>query len=195
METIKIKIILGSTRKNRFSDKPGNWILEQAKKKEGAEVELLDLRDYPMPFYDEPISPAMIKDGAYQNEIVKKWAAKINEADAFIIVTPEYNHSTSGVLKNALDSIYTEWNNKPVSFVSYGGVGGARAVEQVRTVAIALQMAPIRSAVHIPGGPWNLLDEKGNLKEGAFFPFENSASAMLDQLIWWGRALKAARNK
>lgn len=193
METIKIKIILGSTRQNRFSDKAGAWIFDEAQKKEGAEVELLDLRDYPMPFYDAPISPAMIKDGAYHNEVVKQWAAKIRAADAFIILTPEYNHGTSGVLKNALDSIYAEWNNKPVGFVSYGGVGGARAVEQLRTIVIELQMAPIRNAVHIPGGPWNLLDEKGNLKEGAFVPFENSAKAMLDQLMWWGRALKAAR--
>jgi len=192
-QRIRIKIILGSTRQSRFSDKPGSWILEQAKNREGAEVELLDLRDYPMPFYDEPISPAMVKDGAYQNEVVKKWAAKIREADAFIIVTPEYNHGTSGVLKNALDSVYAEWNNKPVSFVSYGGVGGTRAVEQLRTVAIELQMVPIRSAVHIQGGPWNLLDEDGNLKEGVLIPFENSARTMLDQLMWWGHALKVAR--
>lgn len=195
METINIKIILGSTRQNRFSDKPGAWMLGETKKKDGIESELLDLRDYPMPFYDEPMSPAMIKDGAYSNEIVKRWAAKIKEADAFIIVTPEYNHGTSGVLKNALDSVYAEWNNKPVSFVSYGGVSGARAVEQLRTVAIELQMAPIRSAVHIPGGPWNLLDEHGNLKEAVFVPFEKSAAAMLDQLLWWARALKTAREQ
>lgn len=190
----KIKIILGSTRPSRFSDKPGNWIFSEVRKKDNVEAELLDLRDYTMPFFNEPMSPAMIKDGAYANEVVRKWAEKIKEADAFIIVTPEYNHGTSGVLKNALDSIYTEWNNKPVGFVSYGGVGGARAVEQLRAVAVELQMAPIRNAVHIQGGPWNLLDEKGNLKDSAFAPYEKLASAMLDQLIWWGQALKVARN-
>ncbi|MBI2046356.1 MAG: NAD(P)H-dependent oxidoreductase [Parcubacteria group bacterium] len=192
---VKIKIILGSTRQNRFSDKPGAWIFEETKKKEGVDAELLDLRDYPLPFFDEPMSPAMIKDGAYPNEATKKWALKISEADAFIMVTPEYNHGTSGVLKNALDSVYTEWNNKPIGFVSYGGVGGARAVEQLRLVAIELQMAPIRSAVHIMGGPWNLLDDNGKLKDGALEPFQQSAEGMLDQLMWWARALKTAREQ
>ncbi len=191
---IKIKIILGSTRQNRFSDRPGSWISEEAKKKEGVEVELLDLRDYPMPFYNEPTSPSMIKDGEYPSEIVRKWAAKIKEADAFIIVTPEYNHSISGILKNALDSIYSEWNNKPVGFVAYGGLGGARVVEHLRGIVIELQMAPIRNAVHIPQH-WNLFDEQGNLKQKAFDPFVSGADAMLNQLIWWAKALKSVREQ
>jgi len=189
---LKVKIILGSTRPNRFSDKAGVWILGEAKKKAAIDVELLDLRDYPLPFFYEPMSPAMVKDGAYPNEIAKKWAAKIQEADGFIIVTPEYNHGTSGVLKNALDYIYAEWNNKPVSFVSYGSVGGTRAVEQLRQVAVELQMAPIRNAVHIPQH-WNLLDEKGNLKNEALEPFHENVKALLNQLIWWAKALKSAR--
>lgn len=191
-KNLKIKIILGSTRRNRFSDKPGNWIFEEAEKKEGVDVELLDLRDWPFPFYNEPISPATVKDGAYPNEIVRKWAEKIRGADAFIIVTPEYNHSTSAVLKNALDSVYAEWNNKPVGFVAYGSVGGARAVEHLRGIAVELQMAPVRSTVHIPQ-PWNLLDENGNLKSGALDPFKNSAESLLNQLIWWAKALRTAR--
>lgn len=194
MNTIKIKIILGSTRQNRFGDKPGAWILGEAKKKEGMETELLDLRDYPLPFFDESMSPAMVKDSAYPNEITRKWAAKIQEADAFVIVTPEYNHGTSGVLKNALDYIYAEWNNKPVGFVAYGGVGGARAVEHLRGVAVELQMTPIRNAVHIPQH-WNLLDENGELKAGALEPFKGSATALLDQLLWWAKALKTAREQ
>ena len=160
---LKIKIILGSTRQQRFSDKPGNWIYKEAKKKNGIDAEILDLRDYQLPFFNEPMSPGMIKDGVYPNEIARKWADKIREADAFIIVTPEYNHGISGVLKNALDYIYAEWNNKPVGFVAYGGVGGARAVEHLRGVAIELQMAPIRNAIHIPQH-WNLLDDNGDLK-------------------------------
>ncbi|MDO8536700.1 MAG: NAD(P)H-dependent oxidoreductase [bacterium] len=191
---LNIKIILGSTRQNRFGDKPAKWIYEETKKREGVNAEFLDLRDYPMPFYDEPVSPSIIKDGAYANESVRKWAAKIAEADAFIVVSPEYNHGTSGVLKNALDNIYAEWNNKPVGFVSYGSVGGARAVEHLRGIVVELQMAPIRSAVHIPQ-PWNLLGEKGNLKVGALDPYERSANALLDQLIWWANALQAAREK
>lgn len=189
---LKIKIILGSTRLNRFSDKPGTWILKEIKKKEGIDPEILDLRDYPLPFYNEPISPSMVKNGEYPNDITKKWAAKIQEADGFIIITPEYNHGTSGVLKNALDHIYAEWNNKPVAFVAYGGVDGARAVEQLRTVTVELQMAPIRNAIHIPQ-PWTLSDENGNLKDGALDPFKGNANGLFDQLVWWAKALKVAR--
>lgn len=192
--SIEIKVIVGSTRQGRFSEKPAQWIFEEAKKLEGVEAELLDLRDYPLPFFDEPTSPAIVKDGAYPNDVAKKWAAKIREADAFIIITPEYNHGTSGVLKNALDYVYAEWNNKPVGFVAYGGVGGARAVEQLRGVAIELQMAPIRNAVHIPQH-WNLLDENGGLKTGALDPFKKSADTFLDQLLWWAKALKIAREQ
>ncbi len=191
---IKIKIIVGSTRENRFSDKPAAWILGMAKKREGIDVELLDLRDYQLPFYDAPMSPSMVKDSAYPNEIARSWAQKIKEADAFVIVTPEYNHGISGVLKNALDTVYAEWNNKAAGFVAYGGVGGARAVEHLRGVMVELQIAPIRNAVHIRE-PWNLLDEKGNLKDGVLDPYQSSAEALLDQLLWWAKALKAAREK
>ncbi|MBI4049815.1 MAG: NAD(P)H-dependent oxidoreductase [Candidatus Doudnabacteria bacterium] len=191
---LRIKIILGSTRPNRFSDKPGAWILKEAKKKPGVEAELLDLRDYPLPFYNQPVSPSQIKGSAYAEEIVRKWAAKIKEADAFIIVAPEYNHGISGVLKNALDSVYAEWNKKAVGFVAYGSVGGARSVEHLRGVAVELQMAPIRSAIHIPN-PWNMLDEKGSLQDGALDPFAKSAEAFLNQLIWWAQALKTAREQ
>ncbi|OGZ08226.1 MAG: FMN reductase [Candidatus Lloydbacteria bacterium RIFCSPHIGHO2_02_FULL_50_13] len=193
MLPLKLKIILGSTREGRFGDKPARWIFEEAKKKVGAEVELLDLRDYPMPFFNDPVSPSYRK-GAHQNPVVAKWAAKIAEADAFIVVTPEYNHGYSGVLKNALDHVFPEWKNKPVSFVAYGGVGGARAVEQLRLVSVELQMAPMRSAVHIPA-PWTLLDEKGNLKEGALDQFAQGADNLLTQLVWWADALRAARAK
>ncbi len=189
---INIKVIVGSTRQNRFSEKPAQWIFEEAKKLEGVEAELLDLHDYEMPFFDSPMLPAMTQ-GKYENETVRKWAEKIKEGDAFIIVTPEYNHGYSAVLKNALDVIYLEWNRKPVGFVSYGSVGGARAVEQLRQVAVELQMAPVRNAVHIPRH-WNLLDDNGNLKEGALDAFKKSAESMLDELVWWAQALKSARD-
>lgn len=189
MDTLKIKVILGSTRPNRFNDKPGNWIFEEAKKLEGVEVELLDLRDFPLPMFDLPQSPKMIKDGNYGNDIVNVWANKIDEADAYIIVSPEYNHGPSAVIKNALDSVYHPWGNKVVGFVSYGSVGGARAVEQLRMNAIELQMAPVHTAVHIPasiiwGTGWNAEAEAA---------MKNSADTMLEQLTRWGRAMKAAR--
>ncbi|PIR57717.1 MAG: nadph-dependent fmn reductase, partial [Parcubacteria group bacterium CG10_big_fil_rev_8_21_14_0_10_38_31] len=151
--SLKIKVIVGSTRQSRFSEKPAGWVLEELKKREGIEAELLDLRDFPMPFFDEAVSPAM-KQGPYQNEVVKKWTGKIAEADGFIIVTPEYNHGYPAVLKNALDYVYAEWNRKAVGFVSYGSVSGARSVEQLRQVSIELQMAPIRSAIHLPADKW-----------------------------------------
>lgn len=191
---INIKVIIGSTRQNRFSEYPARWIYEEAKKASDTDVELLDLRDYPLPFFNEPMSPAMVKDGVYPNEIARTWAEKIREADAFIMVTPEYNHSASGVLKNALDYIYAEWNNKPVGFIAYGGVGGARAVEHLRGIAVELQMAPIRNAIHIPQH-WNMLDENGKLKAGALDSFNGSAKAFLEQLLWWAKALKAAQEQ
>jgi len=147
--TLIIKIILGSTRRNRFGDKPANWIYEETKKKSGVTAELLDLRDFPMPFFDEPMGPSSLNEN-YSHDMVKKWAVKIKESDAFIIVTPEYNHGYPAVLKNAIDSIFPEWNDKPVGFVSYGGVGGARCVEQLRQVAVEMRMIPIRSALHLP---------------------------------------------
>lgn len=191
---LKIKIIVGSTRENRFSDKPAAWILEAVRKREGIDAELLDLRDYQLPFYNAPMSPSMVKDGRYPNEVARQWAAKVGEADAFIVVTPEYNHGIPGVLKNVLDTVYAEWNNKAIGFVAYGGVGGARAVEHLRGVAVELQMAPIRNAVHIRE-PWNLLDESGSLKDRALDSYKPAAEALLDQLLWWAKALQAAREK
>lgn len=188
MKTLSIKVIMGSTRQNRFSEKPAQWIFEEAKKREELEVELLDLRDYPMPFFNEAVSPSMSKE-SYSNEVVAKWKEKVKEADGYIIATPEYNHGYPAVLKNALDYVYHEWNNKPVSFVSWGGVAGARSVEQLRLVAIELQMAPIRNAVYIPNF-WTMLDESGKLKTDSL---QKSADDLLTQLTWWASALKTAR--
>ena len=200
MKNIKIKVIIGSTRQNRFSEKPSNWILEEAKKLEGIEVELLDLRDYAMPFFEDPMSPSMAK-GSYSNKVVKKWAEKINEGDAFIIVTPEYNHGYPAVLKNAMDVIYPEWNRKPVGFVSYGGALGARVVEQLRQVAVELQMAPIRNAIHIPVDIFfAAMMGKGPTGPEMFEPIRKGmmgdrVQIFFDDLLWWAKALKAAREK
>lgn len=188
---LKVKIILGSTRLTRFSEHAGGWILEEAKKIAGIDAEILDLRDYAMPFFNEAVTPSTKKED-YTDEAVQRWTKKINEADGFVIVSPEYNHGYSGVLKNALDYVYKEWNNKPVGFVAYGSAGGARAVEQLRAVAVELQMVPIRNAVHIMA-PWFLRDEKGNLKEGALDSYQGAAEGLLTQLLWWTKALKVAR--
>jgi NAD(P)H-dependent FMN reductase len=186
---LKIQVIMGSTRQGRFGEKPAKWIFEELKKKENVEAELIDLRDYPLPFFDEPMSPATSK-GKYTNETAIKWAKKVGEADGYIIVTPEYNHGYPAVLKNALDYVYKEWNNKPVGFVSYGGVsGGTRSVQQLRQVVIELQMVPIRNGIHIPMY-WTNLDEKGELKTDSL---KENAENFLNQLIFWTKNLKTVR--
>lgn len=190
--TLNIKVIAGSVRESRFSDKAAAWIAGEANTQEGVTAEVLDLRDYDMPFFNEAMSPSM-KQAPYTNEAVARFTAKIAEGDAYIIVTPEYNRGTSGVLKNALDWVYQEWNNKPVAFVSYGTVGGARAVEQLRLTAVELQMAPIRNAVHIPGEHYfPVLFGKADAGE-LFASLGKQSDGMLTQLIWWARTLKAAR--
>ncbi len=188
MSKLKIQIIIGSVRQTRFGVQPANWIYEKAKKLEGLEVELIDLKDWPLPFFDEPKSPST-SGGVYENPDGARWADKIGEADGYIIVAPEYNHGYSAVLKNAMDWVYKQWNNKPVAFVSYGTVGGARAVEQLRQVAVEVQMTPIRAAIHMVA-PWNLLDAQGQLKTESF---EKAGDDMLAQLVWWTTALKKAR--
>lgn len=193
-DTLSIKVIAGSTREGRFSDKATLWIAEELKKQPGLQVEVLDLRDYEMPFFNEAATPSY-KPAPYTNEAVARFTAKIAEGDAFVMVTPEYNHGPSAVLKNAIDWVAQEWNNKPVGFVSYGSVGGARAVEQLRLTAIELQMAPIREAVHIPGeeffpvlfGKVPAADMLAKMTE--------KSDRMIPQLIWWAQALKSARQK
>ncbi len=190
MNKLKILIILGSTRENRFGEQPAQFILEEAKKRDELDVELIDLRDLDLPFFNEPVSPSSNK-GNYVNKEARKWADKIKQADGYIWITPEYNHSYSAVLKNAIDYVYPEWNKKPVGLVSYGSVGGARAVEHLRNVAAELQMVSVRTAVLIPE-PWNLDSKEGI---AMFKPFHGMSDLMLDQLTWWGNALKEARNK
>ena len=189
---LNIKVIAGSTREGRFSDKAAAWIAEEIKKQKGVAVEVLDLRDYDMPFFNEPMSPSF-KQEPYKNDAVARFTKKIEEGDAFVMITPEYNHGTSGVLKNALDWVYPEWNNKPVAFVSYGSVGGAHAIEQLRMNAVELQMAPIRAAVHIPGEQYfPVLFGKAEAKD-LFASQSEKAETMITQLLWWTRALKKAR--
>jgi NAD(P)H-dependent FMN reductase len=191
MNKLKIAVILGSIREGRFGETPARWIHDIARARSELDVSLLDLRDHPLPLFDDRTSPAY---GESKYEEARAWQKTVGAFDAFILVTPEYNHGPSAVLKNALDWAYKEWNNKPVSFVAYGGVGGARAVEQLRLIAIELQMAPIRSAVHILL-PDMMAVRKGEKTLAELEHLSKSASGMLDQLVWWARALKAARER
>jgi len=187
-----ISIIIGSTRQKRFSEKPAQWIFQHLKKQEGVDARLLDLRDFPMPFFDEAVTPATPGRPPYQNEVVKKWTAAIGASDGFIFVTPEYNHGVSAVLKNAIDWVYPEWNRKVAAFVSYGGVMGARSVEHLRQIAIEVQIAPIRSSVHIPVATLFAHFQGGDVDKG-LAELEAPAKAMIDDLLWWTKALKAVR--
>lgn len=176
----KIQIILGSTRQGRRGEKVAKWVLGQAIMRKDLKVELLDLRDWPLPFFDEPKSPSTISEGEYSTKAANQWAAKVAEADGYVIVTPEYNHGYSAVLKNALDYVYKGWNNKPVFFVSYstGSVGGARAVEQLRVVVNNLQMVALQAALHLPR-VHEAFDEQGGVKDARF---NSGLSAIFDQL-------------
>jgi NAD(P)H-dependent FMN reductase len=182
----RIGIILGSTRPNRLGDQVARWVFGLASQRDDAEYELVDLRDYPLPHLDEPLPPSF---GQYANDHTKEWAQKIASFDGFVIVTPEYNHGTSGVLKNALDYLYAEWNNKAVGFVSYGQVGGARAAEHLRLVAAELQMADVRQQVAL-----SLITEFENFS--VFKPGDYNVGALqtlLDQVVAWSAALEPLR--
>jgi NAD(P)H-dependent FMN reductase len=182
----RIGIILGSTRPNRNGEQVARWVYDIASRRSDAEYELVDLRDYPLPHLDEPMPPSL---GQYAHDHTKEWAGKIASFDGFVIVTPEYNHGTSGVLKNAIDYLYAEWNNKAVGFVSYGAVGGARAAEHLRLVAGELQMADVRQQVAL-----SLLTEFENFS--VFKPGDGNVvalSTLLDQVVSWSAALAPLR--
>lgn len=183
----KIAIILGSTRPGRNGKQVADWILEQAARRDDAEFELVDLADHPLPHLDEPMPPAM---GQYKNDHTKKWAEKIAEFDGYVFVTPEYNHSTSGVLKNAIDYLHREWNNKAAALVGYGGVGGARAIEHLRLVLAELQVATVRQTLTL-----SLTTDFERYT--TFTPSDHQAvflDTMFDQLIAWSQALESVRN-
>jgi NAD(P)H-dependent FMN reductase len=186
-----ISVIVGSTRQSRFSEKPAQWIFQHLKQRD-VDARLLDLRDFPMPFFDHAVPPAMPGRAPYENEIVKKWTAAIEASDGYIFVAPEYNYGPPAVLKNAIDWVYPEWNRKAAAFVSFGGLGGARSVQQLRETAIELQLAPIHSSVHIPVATLWAHFQGGDVdKELA--ELETPAKVMIDDLLWWTTALKTAR--
>ena len=189
MSKPNIAIIVGSTREGRFADKPAQWLAKIAKSRGDVEVEIVDLKDYPLPFLGEARPDA---DAASQEAAGKAWQAKLEQFDGYIFTAAEYNHAPTAVLKNALDSARAEWFRKPAGFVGYGGVGGARAVEQLRMIAVELQMAPVKSAVHIGWADYlPVMQGQKTLEE--LDHLNQNATALLDDVVWWARALKAAR--
>jgi NAD(P)H-dependent FMN reductase len=189
----KIALIIGSTRPTRFADIPANWMKAQVEARGDMEVEVVDLRDHKLPFFHDMASNAYVPS---TDAAVVAWQKKIAEFDGYIFVVAEYNHSVTGELKNALDQAYVEWAHKPMAAIAYGSMGGARALEHLRMIAVELQMVPVRNAVHIGGGDfWKLhpgMGGSGDMAhvEAALLP---SAKATLDDLAWWAGATMAAR--
>jgi NAD(P)H-dependent FMN reductase len=183
---IKVAILIGSTRPGRRGEAVARWVYEIAQKRRDAEFEIVDLKDFNLPLLDEPLPPSL---GQYSQPHTKAWAAKIETFDAFVFVTPEYNHSVPGALKNAIDYLYAEWNNKAAGFVSYGSAGGARAVEHLRIVMAEVQVAAVRAQV--------MLSLNTDFKNFAAFQpdpqHEASVTTMLNQVVAWGGALKTLR--
>ena len=187
----RIGIVMSTTRQGRFGDKAAAWFHAIAAARTDLDFEVVDLRDYPLPFFDEPMSPAW---AAPKNEVAVRWARKVAAFDGFVFVLAEYNHGLPAVLKNALDYAYREFNRKPAACVAYGGVGGARATEQLRLVQVELQMVPIRAAVHIGGADFIGLFMQG--KTFADMPhLETPAKELLEELAWWTGALKSPREE
>jgi NAD(P)H-dependent FMN reductase len=185
-QMLKIQVIVGSVREGRASLPIARWVHAGASEHDHLAAELVDLVDWPLPMFALAMPPAM---GAYKDPLQQRWAAKIGEADGYVLVSPEYNHSTSAVLKNALDYLYAEWNRKPVAFVSFGNAGGARAVEQLRGIAVELRMAPLGEAVHLFG-----IGDK--LRDGRFETDAKDKKQLVqlfESLAWWAEALRIAR--
>jgi NAD(P)H-dependent FMN reductase len=190
---LRVGLIVGSTRPNRFADTPVQWLVEGASARRDLQLAVLDLRDYRLPFFNEPASPAYT-GGVYTEPEAEAWRKRIGEFDAFIATVAEYNHGPTAVLKNAFDSAFLEWQRKPIAFVGYGGVGAARAIETLRGAVIELQMAPIRHEVNIAMEPYLGIVQNGrSLNDYGYLV--QSREAMFDHLVWWGEALKAARQK
>jgi len=189
----RIAVIVGSTRPTRFADTPAQWILKQAQARDDMEVELVDLRDHPLPFFDEMASNMWMPS---QNPEAIRWQETVARFDGFIFVVAEYNHSITGALKNALDQAYKEWTRKPFTAIGYGGVGAARAIEHLRGIGVELQMVSTHAAVHIGGSDFMTIFPMGGNKpieeiEANLLP---SATTALDELVWWAKATMAAKS-
>lgn len=189
----RFAIVIGSTRPTRFADVPAQWILQQAEARGDMDVELVDLRDHALPFFDEMASNLWMPS---RNPAAIRWQKMVGRFDGYIFVVAEYNRSITGVLKNALDQAYKEWNRKPFTAIGYGGTGAARAVEHLRLISVELQMVSTRAAVHIGGGDFLAVHPAFGNKpiteiEANLLP---AVKAALDELMWWAKATMAAKS-
>jgi NAD(P)H-dependent FMN reductase len=189
----RIQIIIGSTRPGRFADKPVAWLVDRLSDRDDLELDVVDLRDHPLPYFDSPMSPARsLRD--YPNEEVAKLGRRFDSADGYIAVTSEYNHGYPASLKNALDYVFPEFNKKPMTFVGYGNAGGARAIEQLRLVTVEFEMAPLRRAVHIFPEVMRPAMTAETFTPAIFESLDERLVMMVNELLWWTHALKTARD-
>lgn len=187
--TPRIAIVIGTTRDTRFGETPARWILDAATARGDMDAELVDLRDFDLPLFNEVASNLWMPS---KDPNAIRWQQKIGEFDGYVFVTAEYNHSIPGALKNALDQAYVEWVRKPAAVVAYGSVGGARAAEHLRSICVELQMAPTRTGVHIQGADFMAVRQgKATLESLEYL--KPNVQQMLDELLWWTTALKTAR--
>jgi NAD(P)H-dependent FMN reductase len=189
---MNVALIVGSTRPNRFADTSAGWITAGAKVRRDFQLQVLDLREHVLPFFNEPAAP-IYTGGRYSEPAAEAWRQLIRGYDAFIVTVAEYNHGPTAVLKNALDSAYFEWNRKPIAFVGHGGVGAARAIEHLRGIAIELQMVPIKYEVNIAMEPYLGVVQRGKALDDYDY-LVSARTAMFDDLAWWARALRSARD-
>lgn len=189
---IRIGVVLSSVREGRRGEAFARWIQALAAEREGVEVELLDLEEWALPHYAHRDTPNVAEKAYAEGSLERRWAEKVGALDAFVIVTPEYNHGYPSSLKAALDAVYAPWNHKAVAFLSYGGfASGARAAEQLRLVAVELRMAPVRDEVNVRLVGYTA-DERGHPADPLY---GKKARAMLDDLLWWARVLKDGRQR
>ena len=190
----KIAIIIGSTRATRFADKPAQWMLKQAQTRTDMSVELVDLRDYDLPMFNEMASNAWMPS---QDAHAVAWQNKLAEFDGFIFVVAEYNRSVTGALKNAMDQANKEWAHKPMGAIAYGSMGASSALQHLRIIGVELQMVPVRNAVHIGGADLFKIHPMGGNMNGRVEEIEASllpaAKGLLDDIVWWANATMAAR--
>jgi NAD(P)H-dependent FMN reductase len=189
---VLLQVITGTTREGRFSERVAQWVMSCFWGHGAFDVELVDLRDHPLPFFDGDPPARIGRD--YVNKAVARFGGVIDRADGYVILTAEYNHGYPAVLKNALDSTFIEWRRKPVAFVAWGNTGGARAVEQLRAVAVEFEMAPMRHAVHVLPDVMRAILQADDPEDPAHFaPLEPRLAMLADDLEWWMRALATAR--
>ncbi|WP_426572804.1 NADPH-dependent FMN reductase [Aquihabitans sp. McL0605] len=187
-----IQVILGTTRPGRFSERVGDWLVDRLGQRDDLTVELLDLRDHPLPIYELDVAPARA-GREYETPEVRRFGERLDQADGYVVVTGEYNHGYSSSLKNALDHVFPELHRKPITFAAYGQVGGARAVEQLRQVVVELEMAPLRHAVHILPSVLIAARQLDPFTIEAFAELDDRLAHATDDLVWWASALASAR--